>query len=180
MTSEGAIAQADTTTFNDNLCTLKTAEGIDDKKRKATPGLASVFLKLHSLPSTQLEVATAIATFQHRTVGVTTGSRSAAAAGRVRLIDIAMQRAPAWANRGFKTYKQTSAVGSFVDNLFCIAHAGSTAIWILDDLENSLIEQWKLHFGPDSKEILLSKNSPEEDTEHQGWEKLLPCQSWDT
>lgn len=136
MQSQGGIAQADLDKYDDKICALRTANWIEAESNN--PALAAAFLRIHSLPSIVLRVASASAICMYWTCGVTTGSRSAAVAVRIPLIAIARKRAPEWAGRGFCTSTFRSALGAYVDNICSIAYSASSAIWILEDLEHCL------------------------------------------
>ena len=133
-------------------------------------------LKLHSLPSIQLKVASAIATVNHRTVGVPTGSRSDAVAGRIPLIYVARICAEELSKRGFKTNDLRTSLGTHVDSICSVAHSAGSAIWILEDLEYSRIERWDLVDGADSKDLLIPNNSPEDLVHKDGCTKVSTMQ----
>ena len=111
------------------------------------------------------------ANFTKRTVGMFTGSRSAAAAGRIPLLDIATLRLRHWQQFGL-TFKGCSlGLATFVDNLFAIAPTPEAATYILDDCARLLLSRWGLKIGGDSKEYMTCKAYTKPITVQAGWER---------
>ena len=89
-----------------------------------------------------------------RTVGMHTGSRSAGAAGRIPVFDVAELRMQYWQSLGF----HGTGIASFVDNLLAASDDTASAIRIQDDCAKHLGLRWNLHIGEDSREYLVCKN----------------------
>ena len=112
-----------------------------------------------------------MATFQQRAVGMYTGSRSAAAAGRIPLIDVAQLHLRHWQQSGLNVHGHRLGLATFVDNLFTIAASPETATQILDDCSSMLHDRWGLQIGAASKEYLTRKGYPRHISVHPSWQR---------
>ena len=107
--SKLSIAQADVEKFYDNLDCLRAAAFLEDfvgeQAGDITPidfesntlgAVCATLVRLHMLPCISLSIGEEMACMQSRTRGMHTGSRSAAAAGRVPMLHLACERMPYW------------------------------------------------------------------------------------
>ena len=132
-------------------------------------GLAATFVRLHCCPRIKLLVGSAEAVFTNRSIGLYTGSRSAAAAGRIPLLDVAGDRLSAWNARCFAQNGCHYALATFVDNIITAGASPEAAISILEDCAAALATKWDLSMGEDSKEFLVCKGYPHHVHVPQGW-----------
>ena len=98
-----------------------------------------------------------------------TGSRTAAAAGRIPPIDVATSRLSHWQTSGLKVHDKTFCMATFVDNLFAVARTHRAAIDILDDCASELHRCWGLAIGADSREFLVCKGYASQVNADEGW-----------
>ena len=153
--SQGCIGQQDIKQYYDHLSALKVAQWLIGNC--SCGDLAASFLRIHCCPQLILKVASGAATFAKRSIGVYTGSRSAAAAGRIPLLDIARKRADSWAEKAYSQNGCQCALASFVDNLLTAGPTPEAVISVLEDCSNELAAGWQLSIGADSKEIMPCK-----------------------
>ena len=132
---------------------------------------------LHSLPLIVLNVGSCEAIFRNRCVGLFTGSRSAGAAGRLPLLDVASQRLAVWQRDALKISGTFCCLGTFVDNLATIAETPEKAIAILADCEAALLQRWCLRIGADSKEYMTCRSYPHDICVPAEWQRrsTLKC-----
>jgi hypothetical protein len=112
---------------------------------------------MHTCPCIHLVVGGETAVFKNRTIGMHTGSRSAASAGRIPPVDVAALRMNSWLQQGLDVDTCRFGLASFVDNLFTIARSPEAATGILDDCQNVLLQRWGLNIGADSKEYMTCR-----------------------
>ena len=94
MHSDACIAQADIKQYYDNLRPLLLTQwmvtnGFDRE-------LSSSFLRIQACPQMTLKIGSESITLANKCVGALTGSRTASAAGRIPLLDTAIQRLHHW------------------------------------------------------------------------------------
>ena len=123
------------------------------------------------LPTISLKVGTGSATFSRRCVGLFTGSRSAGAAGRLPLLDVASHRLARWQQDALNVDGISCCLATFVDNLATIAETPEKAIRIMKDCEDELLRRWCLRIGPDSKEFMTCRVYPLPLSVPLGWEQ---------
>ena len=163
------MAQADIGKYYDNLVVLRVACWLSHKED--CKDLVTTLVAMHSCPCIQLSVGGELATFKKRAVGMFTGSRSAAAAGRIPLLDVALLRLSHWQKSGLKLKTCTLGMATFVDNLFAIARSPQAAMGILDDCAQYLNSKWGLKIGSESKEYMTCKGYQVPITVHPSWQR---------
>ena len=142
---EAAVAQGDIKQFYDHIQPLKVAKWLSDNGLPWAESLT--FLRLHSLPSIRLSVGQSFSKINDRTCGVLTGSRSAVAAGRVPVLDVALRRVHVWNQLAYRTDSRAFALAVFVDNLFSTGRDAWSATSIIDDAAVHLKQHWGLDLG---------------------------------
>ena len=149
----GCVAAADVAAFFDNIDPIKVLRWL--LHRDFPRELAVALLRLHCLPSCQLQVGRVCVDIGRRSCGLFTGTRTAGTAARIPLLDAADQRCHVW-NRHSSNYNGVNfSITSFVDNVFTAAPNLSDATAVLNDLELFLRNRWGLRFGDASKEVLI-------------------------
>ncbi|CAK0829807.1 unnamed protein product [Prorocentrum cordatum] len=129
---------------------------------------AATLVKLHACPLVVLEVGSALATLSSRVVGVRSGSRSAGAAGRTPLLDLASQRMHFWQTLGF----EGAGLAYFVDNLLAAPKDPAAAVLMQDDCAEQLSRRWDLQIGGGgSREYLICKGGRDDVVSHRSWDK---------
>ena len=98
-----------------------------------------------------------MATYKNRCIGVCTGSRSAAAAGRIPLLDVASRRMSTWVPNCLTQNGCSFALATFVDNLISTGSTPEGAIKILEDCAEELASHWQLSIGQESKEFIVCR-----------------------
>ena len=136
-----------------------------------------VFLRLHTCTSLDIRVGDVSFGVSNRSIGVLTGTRSAAAAGRIPFLDVARIRVKVWSDLAFKTPTRTFALATFVDNLFSTGESIADVVAILDDAGNHLSQRWHLKIGIDSKKLLPAAGAKEEGQINSSWKvvKSMKC-----
>ena len=165
--SEMAVAQQDIEKYYDNLVVLRVARWL--ALRQGCIELVATLVAMHSCPCIILKVGGQNAVFNGRAVGMFTGSRSAAAAGRFPLLDVAFLRLSHWQQFGLKLEACTLGIATFVDNIFTIASTPESAVNILDDCAQYLLSRWGLRIGEDSREYITCKGYPKRIDVHSRW-----------
>ena len=156
--SKMAIAQQDVEKYYDNLRGLRVVRWLSG--RYECGDICATFLKMHSLPTIALRVGSQQALFRNRCVGLFTGSRSAGAAGRLPLLDVAAVRMPIWGPNALQVGRLHCCLATFVDNLLTLAETPEKAIAIMSDCEDELSKRWCLKIGPESKEYMTCRGYP--------------------
>ena len=167
--SQMCVAQEDIEKYYDNLVVLRVARWLE--RRSGSIELITTLVSMHSCPRIELDVGGERANFYKRAAGMFTGSRSAAAAGRFPVLDVAILRLGHWQHLGLSVDGHSLGLSSFVDNLFSIARSPSAAIYILEDCESFLLSRWGLKIGSDSKEYLACHEYPLPVGDHPLWER---------
>ena len=108
---------------------------------------------MHCLPAIGLAVGSHQALFQKRCVGLFAGSRSAAAAGRLPLLDVAAHSMSEWRINALQVNGSSFCLATFVDNLVTIAESPEKAVHIMTSCEKELWNRWYLKIGADSKGV---------------------------
>ena len=139
--SKGCACQQDVRKYYDALRAIRVARWLRDETGSSDE--AATLVKLHACPLVVLKAGSAFATLSARTVGMHTGSRSAGAAGRIPLLDVASQRMHFWQSLGF----EGTGLASFVDNLLAASQDPAAAIRIQDDCAEQLSRRWNLQIG---------------------------------
>ena len=163
----GAIAQADIRQYYDNIRPLRAHRWM--LRNGATLGLSLTFLRFHCVTQLRISVMESIVEFATRSVGVLTGTRSAAAVGRIPLLDIAAARTKTWEGLAFKVPGVAFCLGTFVDNLFSTGATAHDAVAILEDVEAQLLQKWHLRIGTESKIVLPAAGQDVQADELPGW-----------
>ena len=127
------LAQADVKQYYDHLRPLVLARWM--QTNGFDPALSSTFLRLHLCPQLLLKVGEEFASIPHRCIGTLTGSRSASAAGRIPLLDAAINRMNHWKHLCFEADGHHFGLATFVDNLLTTGKTPETATALLDDCE---------------------------------------------
>ena len=166
--SQACVAQQDVKQYYDHLQAMKIADWI--LRHFSCSGLAATFVRLHCCPSIRLQVGSRVATFQNRSIGLNTGSRSAAAAGRIPLLDIASDRLSLWTRTCFSQNGCACALATFVDNLVSAGPSPEATIQIMEDCTDALSARWQLTIGCDSKEYMVCKGYPHGIHVPNGWQ----------
>ena len=112
---QAAVAQADVKQYYDNLRPIHVLRWL--RRNEVNLPLRMTFLRLHCLPLIRIAVGQSECSIRRRCSGVLTGTRSAAEAGRIPLLDIAC-RLHTWAPLSFSVPSLHCCLGTFVDNLF--------------------------------------------------------------
>lgn len=165
--SGACIAQSDIKQYYGHLSALKIGRWL--ARRPGCSGLASTFVRIHSSPQIWLRVGSGTATFSKRCIGVYTASRSAAAAGRIPLLDVAAARVHYWATQCYSRNGCQCALASFVDNLISTGPSPEEAINILEDCASNLASTWELSIGADSKEFMVCRGYQHDHVVPDGW-----------
>ena len=133
--------------------------------------LAATLVRLHCCPTILLRVGSQVASFQRRSIGLYTGSRSAAAAGRIPLLDAASDRLPTWTEKCFSQNGCHCALATFVDNLVTAGTSPENAIEVMEDCAAALASKWHLSMGNDSKEFMVCRGYPLEINVPNDWQQ---------
>ena len=166
----GSVAQADIRQYYDNLRPLLIFRWL--RRNNVDLGTCTSFLRLHCLPHVHLAVGSTDCCISGRSIGVLTGSRSAAAAGRIPLLDVAQRRLHTWEPLSFKASNFTFCLGTFVDNIFATGSDPLSAVAILQDAEVGLLQYWRLTLGVDSKLVLTADGHPDGSIDVADWKAV--------
>ena len=166
---KACVAQSDIRQFYDHLQPLIVHRWV--LKQNMPSWVSFAFLRLHTLVPLNIRVGDSHAMIERRTISVLMGTRSAAAAGRIPIIDVASKRAHIWSELAFSTPKRSFALGTFVDNLFSTGTTAEDAITILEDAAVHLKQIWKLHIGDGLKEFVLAAGSLSGQHFPSGWRR---------
>ena len=152
--SRGAVAQGDIKTFYCNLQPLLVYEWLID--HGCSEALSATFIRFQLCPSMRIAVAGKNVELTPRSIRVFTGCTCSVQAGRIPLLDASHMLHGSWKQHGYKfessdNKQRCMGVSSFVDNVFCSSHQADSAVYILDELEDYLVNKWMLVFNGDSK-----------------------------
>ena len=157
-----AVAQADVEKYYDNLCPLRIAAWLVSRFSAYIPeamGIASTFLMLHALPQITLSIGSATAPPLRRTRGVLTGSRSAAAAGRIPPFDVASERSATWTGLGLRLPGLRTGIITYVDNVLALGPTAAAATACIEDFDVGLRRRWGLTLSAESREVLVPRGT---------------------
>lgn len=165
------VAQADIKQYYDNLRPLLLFRWL--KRRQFDLPTCCLLLRLHCLPTLQVKVGQASCDISGRCFGVLTGTRTAAELGRIPLLDVAEQRMHTWRPLAFSSAGVPCCLGTFVDNLLTTGSDPLSAVAILRDAEQALIQRWRLHFGSDSKQFVAAVGCEQGRDDIDEWKAVL-------
>ena len=114
-------------------------------------------LALRALPAVHLQVGAHAARMPRKTVGMLTGSASAAAAGHFPPLDLALICLPTWQNSGLGLEIGADyllCVCTFVDSFVVLSQRAKHNAFMLDHAEAHLWRTWGLRFGQTSSELV--------------------------
>ena len=103
------------------------------------------------------------------TVGGLTGSRTAGFLGRIPVESVMAARLPHWKPRGFRAGDSTFCVCTWVDNLFSASTSLDGAVWILEDFENCLNQEWNLQVKPSSRNCMVARGNQKTPADPNKW-----------
>ena len=166
--SKGAVAQQDVKKYCDYLQALKVANWLDMVSNQRE--FAATLLRIHCCPQMVFHVGQHEVVFRKRIVGMFTGSRSAGAAGRIPMLDMASNRSNVWKQLCFSSHGSHCMQATFVDNLLAPAMSPQNAIALQADVEIYLAKVWQLQIGADSKELLICDGCPDSSQSFPGWD----------
>ena len=167
--SEMCVAQANVEKYDDNLSVLRIARWCENTLNCSE--VVSTLVAVHSLPSIRLNVGGEYASFSGRTIGIITGSRSAAAAGRLQFLDVAARRLGHWKTLGLDVGGFQLGLATYVGNLVAIARTPESATRVLDDCAERLSRRWQLRIGVDPKEYLTCRAYPAPVVVNSSWQR---------
>ena len=140
-----AVGQSDIRQFYDHIRPLKVHRWC--QKQSVDPALCFAFVRLHTCTHLSIGIGDAAFQVNRRCIGVLIGTRSAAVAGRIPILDVAKLRLDKWKHLAYKTPVRTYALACFVDNLFSSGSTITEAATILDDAGLFLSQRWGLQIG---------------------------------
>ena len=163
-----ALGQSDVKQFYDHVRPLQIYRWC--LENGCSRGTCMGFLRLHTCTALTVNVGQAEFTIRRWSAGVLTGTRSAAAAGRIPILDAARHRVHVWSHLAFKTPSRSFALASFVDNLFSTGETIEQVATILDDAGHYLQQKWHLRIGTGSKKLMAAAGGQETGLIHESWE----------
>ena len=143
--SEGACAQAGIKQFDCHIRPILVHTWLQN--HGCSRQVSASFLRLQLGPSMQTYVQDVPFVLNSRSVGQFTGSSSVVAAGRIPLLDVALNLGHEWQAssftfKGLRDVERKLGISSFVDNVYSYARQADTAIQILDLLGQFLRHEW--------------------------------------
>ena len=103
-----------------------------------------------------------------RTIGTLTGSRSAVAADRIPIKDVACSSAASWMPSGVKTDNSVVLFATWVDNYYSFGRTLHCAIQVAESFEADLFKKWGLSIKPSSRSV-LAPESPDAQWDNDKW-----------
>ena len=142
--------------------------------RSLPPHVIATALRILVLPKVLLKCCGATVTPGRRTVGLFTGSRTAAAIGRIPILDVFLQKQAELRTNGFVTPSSTLFATSWVDNITTVSTSGVKAILNMTILEKYLDRKWRLTLKPDSKRYTSARPLDRVTSEEWQFCEVLP------
>lgn len=137
----GAVVQADIRTYYDKMPRTRIFNWLCSYERLG--GLAATALRFHLRTAVTLCIGQVRIPADGRSVGSLTGSRSAAALGRIPVEECFAALSPSWRSCGCQAVSVLTAA-SYVDNLYAVGHSLHGAASIMDSLLARLEQWWAL------------------------------------
>jgi hypothetical protein len=161
--SMGSVAQCDIRCYYDEVSVTSIAASLDDDTIPSS--LLRSLVMLQMLPIVQVHCGAVSFQLRHRTVGALTGSRSAGQLARVPVADVFRRL------RGRVTGTIIPSVGlmSWIDNIIALADSPTSAVYLIEQVEDLLKSRWNLHIKESSKELLVAKGCPVQFALQDGW-----------